>query len=441
MSKRLVAGLLLAVSLHAFDELVLVIALPNIVAELGGAQWYGLSLAAYMITSLVAVAWAGDWIDQHGPGGIFGFALLIFSVGLGLAIQAPNLQTLIAARMLQGLGGGVVWTVAYSVINRLAAVEIKSRMVAMLDSAWLLPSLLAPVVGGLLVDYLSWRWIFILQIPLVALIALLVVPQLRALDYEPQQPCYDSLKNALQIGCWSLLIFWVVSEPMGWLWLLLPVALVGIWPPLNRVMPEGWLQLRSPLAVAVVLLGLSFFAFFGMETFMPLFLIEERGFSTSKAGLLFTCAAFTWVIASFGQSWLDQRISHQRSMLIGLLLLLITLAIILLTLIPTVSPGWLYLAWCLGGFGMGLTFNAAATAAMLATRDGKEGATAAATGMAETLGIALAGGIGGGIKNQVTFQGGSLSDALLLIWLSMGAVLLFCLLIVWRRFPREKQWF
>jgi MFS family permease len=441
MSKRLVAGLLLAVSLHAFDELVLVISLPNIVADLGGAQWYGLSLAAYMITSLVAVAWAGDWIDQHGPGGIFGFALLVFSVGLGLAIQAPNIETLIGARMLQGFGGGVVWTVAYSVINRLAAVEIKSRMVAMLDSAWLLPSLLAPVVGGFLVDYLSWRWIFILQVPLVVLIASLVLPQLKALDYEPQAPCYDSLKNALQIGLWSLVIFWVVAEPPGWLWLLLPVALAGIWPPLNRVMPSGWLSLSNPLAVAVVLLGLSFFAFFGMETFMPLFLIEERGFSTSKAGLLFTFAAFAWVAASFGQSWLDQKISHQRSMLIGLVLLVMTLAIILLTLNPAVSPAWLYLAWCLGGFGMGLTFNAAATAAMLATDKGKEGATAAATGMAETLGIALAGGIGGGIKNQVEFQGGSLSDALLLIWLSMGSMLLFCLWLVWRRFPATKDWF
>lgn len=440
MSKRLIFGLLLAVSLHAFDELVLIISLPTIVEDLGGEQWYGLSLAAFMLASLVSVAWAGDWIDQHGPSTIFRLGLICFASGLILACLAPSMMILIAARALQGIGGGIAWTTAYSVMNRLSSQDIKSRMVAMLDSAWLLPSLLAPAVGGVLIDLLNWRWVFAIQLPLLALVYFLAAPQISHLTYTPKASDYTSLKNALKIGIYSGLLIWIVSRPMDVLWLTVPILLFALWGPINRVLPAGWLRLSNPLAVSVVILAVSFFAFYGMETFLPLFLIEQRGFSTSAAGLLFTFGAFSWVAASFGQSWLDQRISQQHSMLIGLALLLVTLALIIAVLNPSVPATLLYLGWTLAGFGMGLAFNAAATAAMLATTPGKEGATASATGVAETLAIALASGMGGAIKNQVTFQGGGLEDALLVIWCAMGAVLLLGLWIVWRRFPAERLW-
>lgn len=440
MSKRLIFGLLLAVSLHAFDELVLIISLPTIVEDLGGGQWYGLSLAAFMLASLVSMAWAGDWIDQHGPSGIFQLGLGCFALGLILACVAPDMMVLIVARSLQGFGGGIAWTTAYSVINRLSAQQLKSRMVAMLDSAWLLPSLLAPAVGGVLIDLLHWRWVFAIQLPLLALVYVLTAPQIRHLAYAPKTSNYDSLKNALQIGMFSGLLIWIVSRPIDLWWLAVPPLLLLLWRPINRVLPEGWLTLSNPLAVSVVILGVCFFAFYGMESFLPLFLIEQRGFSTTAAGLLFTFGAFSWVAASFSQSWLDRTISQRHSMLIGLTLLSMTLAILIAMLNPSVPATLLYLAWTLAGFGMGLAFNAAATAAMLATAPGKEGATASATGVAETLAIALASGMGGAIKNQVSFQGGGLEDALLIIWCVMAAALILGLKVVWWRFPAKRLW-
>jgi MFS family permease len=441
MNRPLLIGLLMVVSLHAFDELVLVISLPAITAEMGGEQWYGLCLASYMLAALVSVAWAGDWIDRHGPSNIFRIGMLCFVTGLVMSASAPSMPWLIAGRVLQGVGGGIGWTVAYSVANRVCTPDQKSRMVALLDSAWLIPSLLAPVLGGILVDYINWQWVFIIQLPFVLCVMWLLMPSIKNLDYEPQSHNYDSLKNALWLGALCLAIMFLISQPLSAWWLLLIPLTFGLWWPLNRVLPQGWLQLDNPLAVAVVFHGIIFFAFFGVETFIPLFLIEERQFSTLSTGLLFTGAACSWVLASFSQSYIDRYISHRRSMIIGNLTLLLVMVMVIQQLNPAANPIWMYVAWMIAGFGMGLMFNSAATAGMLATKPGQEGATATATGMAETLAIALASGAGGAIKNQVEYQGGDLSFALLLIWLLMAGVFMFSLWVVYKKFPVAKNWY
>lgn len=441
MKRSLLIGLLMLVSMHAFDELVLVISLPAITEQLGGEHWYGLCLAAYMLAALVAVAGAGDWIDHQGPAGIMQFGISIACVGLVMAALAPDIGWLIAARVLQGIGGGIGWTVAYSVVNRVCAPQDKSRVVAMLDTAWLIPSLLAPAVGGFLVDQVSWHWIFWIQVPFVLFTLWLLRPLIKDLSYEVKPRNFDSLTNALWIGLLGFSIVWIISNPLSIWWGLLIPLIVGLWRPMNKVLPAGWLQLNNPLAVAVVFNGLIFFAFFGTETFMPLFLIEERGFSTTSAGLMFTCGAFSWVVASFSQSYIDRYIAHQRSMIIGNLVLLGVILMVVVQLNPNANAQWMYVAWVLAGFGMGLTFNSAMTAAMLATEDSSEGATASAIGIAQSLAIGLASGAGGAIKNQVEFNGGELSFALLLIWLLMGSVFLLSLWVAYKKFPAAKDWY
>ena len=167
-------GLILAVSLHAFDELVIAIALPTIVRDLGGGDWYGVSLASYILASLISVVWAGNSIDRRGPLRIFLLGYALFALGLLLAMQATSIWEFIAARVIQGLGGGISWTVAYAITNIVIPREQRPRMIAWLDSAWLIPSILAPSVGGYLIDYLDWHWIFAGQLPFLAIAACLL---------------------------------------------------------------------------------------------------------------------------------------------------------------------------------------------------------------------------------------------------------------------------
>ena len=109
MNRLLQIGLILAVSLHAFDEMALVIALPSISSELGGELLYGVTLSSYVLAAMVATAWSGDWIDRHGPFGAFQIAITCFFVGLLMAIMADTIFKFIIARVLQGIGGGIVF--------------------------------------------------------------------------------------------------------------------------------------------------------------------------------------------------------------------------------------------------------------------------------------------------------------------------------------------
>jgi len=203
MSRPLQFGLILAVSLYAFDELVITIALPTIVRDLGGGDWYGISLASYILASLISVVWAGNSIDRRGPVRIFLIGYGLFAGGLLLAMQADSMLEFIAARIIQGLGGGISWTVAYAITNIVIPKQDRPRMIALLDSAWLIPSLLAPTIGGYLIDYLDWHWIFTVQLPFLLIAACMLYPQLKPLhkaETTGKTGSVEALWTALRIA-------------------------------------------------------------------------------------------------------------------------------------------------------------------------------------------------------------------------------------------------
>ena len=160
----------------------------------------------------------------------------------------------------------------------------------------------------------------------------------------------------------------------------------------------------------------------------------------TATGLALTCAAFAWVGASFLQSIADRNISHRQSLLVGILLFALALLMLALLLLPTMPLWIIYPAWGLMGFGMGFAYNSVATAAMLSTERGREGATASATGVMDSLGIGLAAGLGGALKNQVEYRGGGLDLFMQLIGLLMLAVSFWLAWTTWRRFPKDKSW-
>ncbi|WP_156492508.1 MFS transporter, partial [Oleiphilus sp. HI0080] len=113
----LIIGLVIAVTIHAYDELVLAIAMPTITEELNGFEWYGLAFASYLLTTLIGVVWAGQDTDRRGPLRIFLIGYVAFGFGLVLAGFAQSMEALMIGRALQGLGGGISWTVAFATIN------------------------------------------------------------------------------------------------------------------------------------------------------------------------------------------------------------------------------------------------------------------------------------------------------------------------------------
>ncbi len=424
---------MLVIGVHAFDELVLVISLPSIAPQLGLQETYGLTIAAYILAAITGMSWSGRLIDSLGPQRVLAFALIVFSSGIVLSIIAWNSHSFIFARTLQGFGGGIGNTCAFALINLLNTGRNRGHAVMAIDLSWVVPSVAAPLIGGLLVDHLSWRAIFILQIPIIATIAWLLLPNLGHLNRQQPLPSLRNFIDALRVAFGTGLFLYLVAQPLSWLWLAIILAGFIMLPAFNRVMPQLWWKGGTPLALPILVGLLSFTAFYGMEAYQPLFLIDYAGLSTSHAGFIVTFASVSWLFGSHCSARIYPRLSRLQLMTLGNSLLLAGITCLGFISLSEWAIGWMYPSWALAGLGMGFTFNASRTSAMENTPPNQEGFVATALTLASNMGIGLSSGIGGAIKNQVFAGAGDMRQVLLWVVALGFCVVLFNLSMMVRR--------
>lgn len=451
MSPSVLIGLLLITALHAFDEMVLIIALPTIASDLNSGDWYGLIIASYILASIIGMAWAGKEMDLKGPLKVLYTAAVLFFIGLLLAIFSWDTKTFIFARILQGIGGGMGWTISYGLISLMSKENKRSQAIAILDIAWVVPSLLAPIIGGYLVDYLTWRWIFIVQFIPLFLALFLVAPRIRKYrgntssvrnsgekhnhfenNSEPERES-STLLRATRIALGIGLFLYILGTTISWYWILLIASLWYVFRPLNQSMPDAWLRLETPLSIALIISCLSAFVFYAMEAYQPLYFIEVKGLSTMESGLILTCASCFWVLGSqLTAKDIFFKSSYSLRLLFGSAILCVGVLGLWLTFSINHSVYWAYPCWAQSGFGMGIIFNTARTLAMKHTKPGQDGLVSAAMSLSISIGLGLATGLGGALKNQLNIMEYSLTHSVISIWLMAICVSLFSwLLLLW----------
>ena len=193
--RALTIGLVLVITLVAFEGLAVATVMPAAQRELGGLRYYGWTFSAFLLASIVGIVWAGEQCDRHGPARPLVAGLLLFAAGLIIAGCAPSMLVLVAGRAVQGLGAGVVPSVAYVAIGRGYDASMRSRMFAVLASAWVVPGLIGPVIAGAVAEYASWRLVFLGLLPLIVVAAALVLPALRRLG-APDATAASSSRTA-----------------------------------------------------------------------------------------------------------------------------------------------------------------------------------------------------------------------------------------------------
>ncbi len=441
MNRAVLWGVLLITALHAFDELVLVIALPAITGELNAVNWYGLIIAGYILASIVGMAWAGKRLDETSPRYILNVACAFFIGGLSLAIISEHTALFMLARILQGIGGGIGWTLSYGLVSLVCPPAYKPRAVAAMDAAWIIPSLLAPLIGGVLVDHLNWRWIFAVQLLPVVLAQVLISPRIRHLDKNAAVAADNTrqsltlMLNALRIAFGVGLFLYVLGQPFGVLWLLLLVMVFAVYQPLATLMPAGWLHLLTPLSASLFVAMMAFLVFYGMEAYQPLYLIQVRGFTTMTAGFVLTTASLSWMFASqlAARNLLPAMLhTYSARLLAGMGLLIASMLLFGLLLFRVIPVFLAYAIWCVAGLGMGFCFSTARATALAFTPKGQEGKVAGAISLSTSLGLSLSSGIGGALLNQVSAYGGQLNQGIALIWIfSLTMALLSAALLWW----------
>lgn len=160
-----VAGILVSTFLAAAESTVIATAMPSVVADLGGLELYGWVGALYMLAMTVTIPIWGKLADLWGRKPIILAGIAIFLLGSAACGMAPSMGALIGARVLQGVGGGGVQPIAMTIVGDMFAPRERARMQGVFGAVWGISAIVGPILGGLIVRAMSWRWVFYLNVP------------------------------------------------------------------------------------------------------------------------------------------------------------------------------------------------------------------------------------------------------------------------------------
>ena len=423
-------GVLMSVTVVAFQSLGVGTVMPAVARDLGGLEHYGWAFSAFMLASLIGSVAAGQDADRAGPVRAYAASVVAFTAGSVLAAVAGSWGMLLAGRALEGLGAGALVVVTYASASRAYPAAMYGRMLALMSSAWVLPSLAGPAVAGIVADHATWRWVFVLLLPFLPVAIVLTLPGLRALP-RPDLAAAAGRRLPQALALAAGVGVFLTGLEAGALPLLALVAAGGLAvaiPALRALLPAGTLRAARGLPSGIAVRGLLAIAFLGCDAFMPLALTELRGFSVSGAGLVISAASLSWSLGSFLQAGLDRRdggAGRTRRLLAGLAVLLAGIVIASAGVLADGVPVALAVAgWAIAGLGIGIGYPSIGAIVLSTAPGGEEGGVSAALQLSETIGVAVFTGIGGALIAIGLDQGWDAVTALLLVFAGGAAAAL-----------------
>ncbi|HET9729838.1 MAG TPA: MFS transporter [Acidimicrobiia bacterium] len=396
--RALTVGLVVTITLVAFEAFAIATVMPLVKKDLGGIELYGWVFSAFFLGSLIGIVFTGRAADHIGPARPFALGLLLFGAGLLAGGLAPSMGALVAARAVQGIGAGVIPAVAYIAVGRGYPARSQPRMFAVISTAWVIPGLIGPAIAGAVADATGWRWVLLGLLPLVLVAGVATAPALARLGAPGGAPPEDRRVDALLLTLGAALVLGGASVHE----LFLAVALVVIGAMVGarsfvRITPPGTTRLVSGMPAAIALRGLATFAFFGTDAYVTLTLTQEHHTSATVAGAALTAAALTWTAGSWVQERRIHMIGARVLVRVGFAVIALGAAGMVLVAATDVPIAVAVLAWGIGGLGMGLSYSPVSFVVLGAAPEGGEGVATAALQLCDTLGVALGTGASGAI--------------------------------------------
>lgn len=293
----IIGALMLGMLLAALDQTIVSTALPTIVADLKGGSHITWVVTAYMLAATVSTPLWGKLGDQYGRKMFFQASILLFLVGSVLSGLSTSLFMLVACRALQGLGGGGLMVGAQAIVGDVVSPRDRGRYQGLFGAVFGLASVVGPLLGGVFVDNLSWRWIFYVNIPVGAVALAVVASQVPGhLSRVPHYIDYLGI-ILLSLGAAALVLLTSLGGT-SYKWGSWPiivmgaagVVLLGFFALVERSAPEPVLPLHlfanRTFSVSSVVGFIVGFAMFGALSFLPLFFQVVKGANPTTSGLL-----------------------------------------------------------------------------------------------------------------------------------------------------------
>jgi predicted MFS family arabinose efflux permease len=282
-------------------------------------------------------------------------------------------------------------------------------MFAVLSGAWVLPGVAGPAIAGFVAEAWHWRVVFLGLLPLLAIAGAVAIGAMRSIPGQPDPAGIDKAVGAGTRTARRRTFGWAVLASVGGGLLttgllspevpvLIGVSAAGLTITLvgfHRLTPPGTLRLARGYPSAVLLRGVLTFAFFSIDAYVALLLVEVRGWSAAAAGLALTGATLSWSLGSWIQSRTVAAVGAEGFVRIGFPIVAVGIAGVALALLPEV-PAWVVVpTFALSGLGMGLAYSQFAIIVLRDAPRDSQGAVTAAVSLSDTLGTALGIGIAG----------------------------------------------
>lgn len=402
--RRILWGLLVAIFISAIDQTMVSIALLSIVDELGGAALVAWVVSGFLIASTIATPIYGKLSDLYGRKRLMDSAILISLAGALLSALSRDMPQLIGARVLQGIGAGGLVAVSQAVIADLVAGPERGRYQGYFSGVYAIAAVLGPVVGGMLTHFLSWRALFLLNLPLGVVAFLMTRRTLRRLTSTHARHRIDYLGAALLTAGLSALLIQLtrIGQGHGWmepgslLLFGLAATLLAICAWVERravepILPPALFGNRAVM-VSCMVLALLFFFLVGMTMMMPLAMQALMAISPSQSALRLIPLSLGIPVGAFCAGQIMAR-THRARPLVMLGVWLCLAAMIGIVGMPIRSDNWNLLWMCTLGVGLGLPLPTALVIAQMAVPTSMLGLTTAATLFFRSLGGAIGGAV------------------------------------------------
>jgi EmrB/QacA subfamily drug resistance transporter len=452
-------AVMLSLGLVAIDSTILATAVPAVVSDLGGFTQFPWLFSVYLLAQAVTVPVYAKLADQYGRKPVMLVGIALFLVGSLLCGLAWSMGALIAFRAVQGLGAGAVQPMSMTIVGDIYTLEERAKVQGYVASVWAISSVVGPTLGGVFADYASWRWIFLINLPLGLLAAVMIWRNFHErVERRPHR--IDYAGSVLLSAGGVLLLLALLEGGVRWGWAspvsvalfagaaVLLAAFVLVERRADEPVLPLWL-LRHRVVVAAMVASLVVgVLMMGLSTYVPLYAQSVLGYGAVASGFALAAMTLGWPVAASNSGRLYLSVGFRATMLIGGVVGAAGAALLLL-----VGPDSSILLLALPCFVMGLGFGLVASPSIIAAQSSvtwqdrgvATGSTMFARSVGSALGVAIFGAIvnhevavrlGGGVPDVADLTPDILDPAIHHVFLA-SAIVAVALLGVGALMPRR----